>query len=52
MKTVGELAGLLVSVLVFLWAAAAILPKLLPTAAVIFAFALIGRAVWFYTRRW
>jgi uncharacterized membrane protein len=52
MKILGQLASLAVLTLACLWAAAVILPRLLPTAGVIFALALIGRVVWFYTRRW
>jgi hypothetical protein len=52
MKVLGQFAGLVILVVVAMWVAAGILPKLLPMAAIIFAFVVIGRVVWFYTRRW
>ncbi len=51
MKTLGQLAGLVILVTVALVVAAYVLPALLLPAAVIFTFVLIGRVVFFLTRR-
>jgi hypothetical protein len=53
MKFAGQLAAVLLLVMA-LWVAAGILPKLLPPAAAIFGMVVIGRIVFFLTRhdRW
>lgn len=51
MKYVGRITAAVVLVVAAMWVAAGIVPRLLPAAALIFAFVLIGRVVFFLTRR-
>lgn len=52
MKLVSHSAGLVIFFTVSLIVAADELPKLIVPAAVVFGMAVIGRLVWFHTRRW
>lgn len=52
MKILGRLATAVVAIVAALWVAAEVLPRLLPIAAAIFGMVVIGRLVFFYTRRW
>ena len=51
MKLLGQLAAVLVVVVAALAAAASILPRLLLPAAAIFGMAVVGRIVFYLTRR-
>jgi hypothetical protein len=50
MKVMAHLTMLLVAATVMLAVAAYVLPGLLPVFTVLFVLAVVGRAVWFYTR--
>jgi hypothetical protein len=49
-KVISALTLLAVAVAVALAVAAYVLPRLLPALTVLFVFAVVARAVWFYTR--